>query len=105
MAEKVDNRKTPDWRRAVDMTPNGDQPLTTFGSLHSTNFRYLLTGTVFTNASLWIQSVTVSWLVSSLKGIALLDGFGTIVFPLITCRFEVKKALTTGAIFNRTNKI
>ena len=34
----------------------------TFASLSIPNFRWLLTGTIFSNAAQWIQQVTVSWL-------------------------------------------
>jgi MFS family permease len=40
----------------------------TFTSFRIRNFRFLLTGTLLTNAAQWIQQVTLSWLVYSLTG-------------------------------------
>jgi MFS family permease len=40
----------------------------TFTSLRIRNFRFLLTGTILSNAAQWIQQVTLSWLVYDLTG-------------------------------------
>ena len=40
----------------------------TFSSLGIRNFRFLLTGTILSNAGQWIQQVTLSWLVYNLTG-------------------------------------
>jgi len=42
--------------------------VSTFSSLKSRNFRFLLTGTVLSNAGQWIQQVTLSWLVYDMTG-------------------------------------
>lgn len=39
-----------------------------FESLRIKNFRFLLVGTVLSNASIWIQQVTLSWLVYQITG-------------------------------------
>jgi MFS family permease len=48
--------------------PLSNQKIATFTSLRIRNFRFLLTGTVLSNASMWIQQVTLSWLVYYLTG-------------------------------------
>lgn len=68
MGARIDNRQIPDRSRVEDVTLTGNPPLTTFSSLRIRNFRYLLSGTVLANASSWIQSVTLSWLVYHLTG-------------------------------------
>lgn len=68
MTSKTDNKKASDERQAGDSPLSWDRPLTTLSSLGIRNFRYLLTGTVLANASAWIQSVTLSWLVYHLTG-------------------------------------
>lgn len=45
-----------------------DQKVSTFTSLRIRNFRFLLTGTVLSNAIQWVQQVTLSWLVYHLTG-------------------------------------
>ncbi len=42
--------------------------VTTFSSLKIPNFRFLLTGTVLSNAGQWIQQVTLSWLIYDMTG-------------------------------------
>ncbi|MFC1920990.1 MFS transporter [Chloroflexota bacterium] len=45
-----------------------EEKLSTFISLRIRNFRFLLTGTVLSNAAQWIQQVTLSWLVYDITG-------------------------------------
>jgi MFS family permease len=42
----------------------------TFASLHNVNYRYLWIGNLFNTAGLWIQQVTIGWLVWELSGSA-----------------------------------
>jgi MFS family permease len=53
-------------RDAADIG-HGDR-VSTFSSLGIRNFRFLLAGTVLSNAGQWIQQVTLSWLVYNLTG-------------------------------------
>ena len=46
----------------------------TFSSLRNPNYRYLWIGNLFNTAGLWIQQVTVSWLVWKLSGSAAMVG-------------------------------
>jgi MFS family permease len=46
----------------------------TFTSLRIRNFRYLLGGTTLSNAAMWIQQVTMSWLVYDLTGSGIMLG-------------------------------
>jgi len=48
--------------------------LGTFSSLSIRNFRFLLTGTVLSNAGQWIQQVTLSWLVYDITGSGVMLG-------------------------------
>lgn len=51
--------------------------LSTFSSLHHINYRYLWIGSLFNAAGLWIQQVTVSWLVWELSGSAAMVGIAS----------------------------
>jgi MFS family permease len=44
------------------------EKVTTFSSLKHPNFRFLFAGTAMTNATQWVQQVTLSWLVYELTG-------------------------------------
>lgn len=68
MGARINSNPIQDGARAEDIALPGNPPLTTFSSLRIRNFRYLLSGTVLANASAWIQSVTLSWLVYHLTG-------------------------------------
>jgi hypothetical protein len=46
----------------------------TFSSLHNINYRYLWIGNLFNTGGLWIQQVTIGWLVWELSGSAALVG-------------------------------
>jgi MFS family permease len=50
-----------------------------FASLRIRNFRFLLTGTVLSNAGQWIQQVTLSWLVYNLTGSGAMLGYVNLV--------------------------
>ncbi len=53
---------------ADDSRPIPGERVSTFSSLRIRNFRFLLGGTILSNAGQWIQQVTLSWLVYSLTG-------------------------------------
>ena len=64
----------------------------TFSSLESRDYRYLLAGNIFSNMAMWLQLITLSWLVWELtkdpetgKGSALLSGTaaGMRAFPTL----------------------
>jgi MFS family permease len=44
------------------------ETISTFASLRIRNFRFLLVGTTLSNAAMWIQQVTLGWLVYDLTG-------------------------------------
>jgi len=52
----------------TDVSSNTEEKVGTFSSLRIRNFRFLLTGTVISNAAQWIQQVTLSWLIYDLTG-------------------------------------
>ncbi len=54
-----------------------------FASLRIRNFRWLLTGTIFSNAAQWIQQITLSWLVYDLTGSGTM--LGTVNLVRVIC--------------------
>jgi MFS family permease len=50
------------------------QGLTTFASLRNTDYRYLWAGNLFNTAGMWVQQVTIGWLVWELSGSPFLVG-------------------------------
>ena len=50
------------------------EELSTFAALHNTNYRYLWIGNLFNMTGLWIQQLTVAWLVWELSGSAAMVG-------------------------------
>lgn len=52
----------------------GKRGFSTFSSLNNVNYRYLWIGNLFNTAGLWIQQVTVGWLVWELSGSAAMVG-------------------------------
>lgn len=90
-------------------TSNGDadptttppaQKTGTFASLGIRNFRYLLTGTILSNAGMWIQQVTVNWLVYDITG------SGTILgsINLVQSIASVSMLPATGVLIDRANR-
>ncbi|MBI2851149.1 MAG: MFS transporter [Chloroflexi bacterium] len=61
MSEKLSRESNPEKERAVENTGP-------FAALGIRNFRFLLTGTVLANAGMWIQQITLNWLVYDLTG-------------------------------------
>jgi MFS family permease len=51
--------------------------ISTFASLRNTNYLYLWIGNLFNTAGLWIQQVTIGWLVWELSGSATLVGIAS----------------------------
>jgi hypothetical protein len=68
MSEVLDSRSISDNNHVDHTMPDqysdSDMEVSTFSSLRIRNFRFLLTGTVTSNAAQWIQQVTLSWLES-----------------------------------------
>jgi MFS family permease len=52
----------------VNSAKTSEEKVGTFASLRIPNFRLLLTGTTLSNAAMWIQQVTLSWLVYDITG-------------------------------------
>jgi len=71
-----------------------------FASLRIRNFRLLLVGTVFSNATQWIQQVTLSWLVYDLTG------SGTILGSLNLVRSIAALGMipVAGILIDRVNR-
>ena len=55
-------------------TRRGRPRIQTFSSLKSKDFRLLWTGNIFDNLALWLQLISLSWLVWDLTGSAMLSG-------------------------------
>jgi MFS transporter, DHA1 family, staphyloferrin A biosynthesis exporter len=63
---KPGNERDYSANNALKVTPVSN--VGPFSALHIRNFRFLLSGTVLSNAAQWIQQVTLSWLVYNLTG-------------------------------------
>ena len=63
-----DTKKDPIVPDTGDVTAEQIDNISAFASLRITNFRFLLGGSILSNAAQWIQMVTLSWLVYSLTG-------------------------------------
>lgn len=72
----------------------------TFSSLRIRNFRFLLTGTVLSNAGQWIQQVTLSWLVYDLTG------SGTMLGSMNVVRSAASLSMlpAAGLLIDRANR-
>jgi MFS transporter, DHA1 family, staphyloferrin A biosynthesis exporter len=72
----------------------------TFSSLTFRNFRFLLTGTILSNAGQWIQQVTLSWLVYDMTG------SGTILGTINVVRSVASLSMLpmAGLLVDRTNR-
>ena len=57
-----------------EVPPKRRKGFTTFSSLRNPNYRYLWIGNLFNTAGMWIQQVTVSWLVWKLSSSAAMVG-------------------------------
>ncbi len=58
----------PDTGEIETSSADTNDNIRTFASLRIRNFRFLLSGTVLSNAVMWIQQVTLSWLVYDITG-------------------------------------
>jgi MFS family permease len=63
--DEVDRQNTGE---IVASSIDTDNNIGTFASLRIRNFRFLITGTILSNAINWIQQVTLSWLVYDITG-------------------------------------
>ncbi len=72
----------------------------TFASLRIRNFRFLLVGTTLANAAMWIQQVTLSWLVYDLTG------SGTILGTINLVRSAASLGMVpmAGLLIDRLNR-
>jgi len=72
----------------------------TFASLRVPNFRLLLVGTTLSNAAMWIQQVTLSWLVYDLTG------SGTILGTINAVRSAASLGMVpmAGVLIDRLNR-
>jgi MFS family permease len=81
----MNNRPDPESEDNPNSTgPQGKPPsslnnVAFFASLRIPNFRFLLTGTVLTNAAQFIQQVTLNWLVYNLTGSGAMLGYINLV--------------------------
>jgi MFS family permease len=74
--------------------------LGTFSSLSIRNFRFLLTGTVLSNAGQWIQQVTMSWLVYDITGSGVM--LGTI--NLVRSLAAISMLPIAGVLIDRSSR-
>jgi len=73
-------------------TPEPKRRIGTLAALQIRDYRWLLTGTVLSNASIWIQQVTMGWLVYDLTGSGTM--LGTVAqYPAEMGRIAVESAL------------
>ncbi|MBW1861670.1 MAG: MFS transporter, partial [Deltaproteobacteria bacterium] len=72
----------------------------TFSSLRIHNFRWLLTGTILSNAAQWIQQVTLSWLVYDLTGSGTMLGS----INLVRAVASLGMIPIAGLLIDRTNR-
>jgi MFS family permease len=72
----------------------------TFASLRIRNFRFLLIGSILSNAGMWIQQVTLSWLVYDLTGSGTI--LGTI--NLVRAAASVGMIPMAGLLIDRLNR-
>ncbi|MFC1900965.1 MFS transporter [Chloroflexota bacterium] len=63
-----DNNNSQTDSDITDISSASEEKIGTFTSLRIRNFRFLLVGTVLSNAAQWIQQVTLSWLVYDITG-------------------------------------
>ena len=63
-----DAEKGPGILGSVDVPSESVEKISAFTSLRVPNFRFLLGGSVLSNAAQWIQQITLSWLVYDLTG-------------------------------------
>jgi MFS family permease len=81
----MNNRPGPESEDNLNSTgPQGNLPsslnnIPFFAALRLPNFRFLLTGTVLTNAAQFIQQVTLNWLVYNLTGSGAMLGYINLV--------------------------
>jgi MFS family permease len=54
-------------RTGSEISKKHSEGISTFASLRNPNYRYLWIGNLFNNAGLWIQQVTISWLIWELS--------------------------------------
>ena len=82
----------------------------TFSSLRSKDFRLLWAGNIFEHMALWLQLISLSWLVWSLSGSALLSGLAAgsrglptlVIGPwagVIADRIDRRKLVITAQVF------
>jgi MFS transporter, DHA1 family, staphyloferrin A biosynthesis exporter len=76
-----ESKSPPDLNSAdqQDAPVSSANSVSLFSSLRIPNFRYLLTGTVLTNAAQFIQQVTLNWLVYNLTGSGAMLGYINVV--------------------------
>ncbi len=72
----------------------------TFTSLRTRNFRYLWGGTTLSNAAMWIQQVTMSWLVYDLTGSGVMLGSINMVRSVAS----LGMIPIAGLLIDRTNR-
>ena len=92
--------KDPIIAGSTDMPPAPQGRITASASLRVPNFRLLLTGSILSNASQWIQSVTLSWLVYNLTGSGTMLGSVNLVRTLAS----VGMIPLAGLLIDRLNR-
>ena len=91
-------------------TPRRRPRIQTFTSLRNKDFRLLWAGNIFEHMALWLQLISLSWLVWSLSGSALLSGVAAgsrglptlVIGPwagVIADRFDRRRLVITAQIF------
>ncbi len=89
----------------VNTNPDGEpsvhrEMVGPFASLRLPNFRLLLTGTVLANAGMWIQQITLSWLVYDLTGSGAMLGS----INLVRSISALGMTPLTGVLIDRVNR-
>jgi len=87
MSQKPEPGPGQNSEKTIKQTGVSDPPLQPPGmidSLKIPNFRYLLSGTVLTNAAQFIQQVTLNWLVYNLTGSGAMLGYLNVVRAVAT---------------------
>jgi MFS family permease len=81
-------------------TSTSKEKVGTFTSLRTRNFRYLWGGTTLSNAAMWIQQITMSWLVYDLTGSGVMLGSINMVRSVAS----LGMIPIAGLLIDRTNR-
>ncbi len=96
-----DASKEPGAPGSDDTTWGGSEGrFAALASLRIPNFRWLLSGSIFSNGASWIQSITLSWLVYNLTGSGTILGTINVIRPVASvCMIPI-----VGLLVDRLNR-